>query len=394
MTDHPRQAVRAMFLLDTPDGPGGTERATFQLAAALARSTDMEVSVVGVRRHADHPHFRSDLGSVPLTHLIDARSPAEMSSEEQPSHSDSAAVPGSDARSHELLAERLLAEFLAGDAPDVVVATTPTLLKLLCRVAPTTTAIVCVEHRATAARGASRDPLEEYGSSADALVSLTTAGSEWFRQRFGPDGPVIATIPNMLPTGFTPQSALTQPIVVAAGRLVTSKQFGHAIRAFGLARRAGWRLRIFGDGPERGTLQRLVIELDVHDHVDLVPTVPDLRFELAKASMLVITSTAEGFSLVALEALATGIPVLSYDCPVGPREIIDNGTNGHLIAPNDIDALAACMRRVIDEPAHLRSLAVGTSRSRARFAEATVVDAWRALLTRVAVATPRRRASR
>ena len=125
-------------------------------------------------------------------------------------------------------------------------------------------------------------------------------------------------------------------MIVAAGRLVRSKQFGHVIRAFGAVRRYEWRLRIFGDGPERPALQRLVTNTGLHDAVDLVPFVPNLQHELAKSSMLVMSSVAEGLPLVAAEALATGVPIVSYDCPVGPREIIDDGHNGLLVAPNDV----------------------------------------------------------
>jgi glycosyltransferase involved in cell wall biosynthesis len=389
MTGRGPRRIRTVFVLTTPDGAGGTERATFQLASALDRCADLDVSVLGVLREADRPHFAPDLATVPLEHLIDAR-PTHTDNAATTDHEPSALVDPAIEPVFSARSDRLMAERLALDAPDVVVATTPALLALLCQTAPASTAVVGVEHRATAARGASRVPLLEHGPSADALVSLTAAGSTWFQQQFGAAGPVIATIPNMLPSGFTPQSGLTQPTVVAAGRLVASKQFAHVVRAFASARRPGWRLRIFGDGPQRRPLERLVVGLGIHDHVDLVPLVADLRYELAKASMLVITSTAEGFPLVALEALAAGVPVLSYDCPVGPAEIIDDGVNGHLLPPNDIDALAACLARNMDDPAHLSALAAGARRSRARFSSTAVVEAWHDLLTAVTAAPPRR----
>lgn len=384
--------IRVVFVLTTPDAVGGTERATYQVAAQLARHDDLDVSVLGVLRERDAPHFAGDV-TMPLHHLLDVR-PARAgrhADEDRPSSLvDARWEPVFSART-----DHLVAEALSTDPPDVVVATTPALLALVAQVAAPGTAIVGVEHRATAARGVSGEPLGIYGGSAEAIVSLTADGSDWFARRLGEHCPPLATIPNMVPAGFVPQSSLHQPLVVAAGRLVRSKQFNHVVQAFDRSRRTGWRLRIFGDGPERRSIERLVMRLGLHDHVDLVPSVDDVRYELAKASMLVMTSTAEGFPLVALEAIATGVPIVSYDCPVGPRAVVDHDVNGSLVPPNDIDTLAAQIGRLMDDVVLRRRLGEGARARRAEFAPGVIGDAWADLLRSIGRSgVPRRHAIR
>ena len=86
--------------------------------------------------------------------------------------------------------------------------------------------------------------------------------------------------------------------------------------------------------------------------------------------MLVISSMAEGLPLVAMEALAVGVPMVSYDCPVGPRAVIDDGVNGLLVRPNDVAELAAAIERLIDDDDLRVRLGNGAAGSRSRFAPA------------------------
>jgi glycosyltransferase involved in cell wall biosynthesis len=383
-----QRRIRVVFVLTTPDAIGGTERATFHVASELARRPELEVSVLGVFRRTETPHFAADL-RVPIRYVIDDR--------ERPATAVDTAVdtasklvdahwePAFSARS-----DRLMAEALLVDPPDVLVATTPALLALISQTASPRSAIIGIEHRATAARGVSGEPLRLYAHCADAFVSLTRDGTEWFAASLGAAAPLLATIPNLLPHRAVPRSSLVQPLVVTGGRLVRSKQFDHIVRAFARSRRPGWRLRIFGDGPERHRIERAILSLGVHDHVDLVASAPDLQHEFAKASMLVMSSTAEGQPMVALEALATGIPIISYDCPVGPRSIIDDGVNGFLVAPNDDVALGDRMRDLIDDVDLRQRLGQAAWASRSRFAPDAVADQWHDLVTMVASNGPRR----
>lgn len=80
----------------------------------------------------------------------------------------------------------------------------------------------------------------------------------------------------------------------------------------------------------------------------LEPT-DDMEGELAKASILAMSSRAEPFGMTIIEAFACGVPVVAFDCPRGPREIITDGVDGLLVPPEDVGALAETLIRLIDD---------------------------------------------
>jgi glycosyltransferase involved in cell wall biosynthesis len=373
-----------VFVLTTPDAVGGTERATFQLVKELAARSSLDVSILGVFRDADEPPTAHD-ANVELRYLVDRRTPP-VSHPQRSQLVDPRWEPAFSIDSDEAMRT-----WVNEHHADVMVATTPSLLALLCQLVHPGTAVVGVEHRATAARGVSGEPLRAFSGRADAMISLTAEGSEWFRDTLGPDHPLLAVIPNLIPDEFVPRSSCRQPMIIAAGRMIRSKQFHHVVEAFGAARQHPWRLRIFGDGPERSALQRAVLRHGLHDHVELVRHVPDLRYELAKASMLVMASTAEGLPLVALEALAAGVPIVSYDCPVGPRALIDDGVNGLLVPSNDVDALGTAVRYLIEHDDERVAMGARAVASTSRFDADAIVEKWVTLIETVASGEHRRR---
>lgn len=147
------------------------------------------------------------------------------------------------------------------------------------------------------------------------------------------------------------------PLVVAIGRLVAQKAFDDLIGAFAVVRaRTKARLVIFGDGPERSRLERLVTDLGLADAVFLEGRTPNPYWLLARADVFALSSTWEGQGQVILEALALGTPVVSTDCPSGPRELLDGGRYGILVPPGDPPALAEAILGLLGDPARRAEL--------------------------------------
>ena len=141
------------------------------------------------------------------------------------------------------------------------------------------------------------------------------------------------------------------PVILAAGRLTRQKAFDTLIRAFALLTgRPNARLLILGEGSERPALEALARELGVGDRVALPGFVPSPRAHMARAALFVLSSDWEGFGNVLVEAMSTGTPVASTDCPSGPREILADGALGPLVPPGDPAALAAAMAAVLAAP--------------------------------------------
>jgi glycosyltransferase involved in cell wall biosynthesis len=140
------------------------------------------------------------------------------------------------------------------------------------------------------------------------------------------------------------------PVVLGVGRLTAQKDFATLIGAFALVRkRRSARLLIIGEGEERARLLGLVSLLGLRDSVDLPGFEPNPLPSMRAAHLLVMSSTWEGFGNVLVEALYCGTPVVSTDCPHGPREILADGDYGRLVPVRDREALAVAILDTLDE---------------------------------------------
>ncbi len=136
-----------------------------------------------------------------------------------------------------------------------------------------------------------------------------------------------------------------RPVIMTAGRLTRQKDHAALIEAFARSGLAGTaRLLILGEGQLEDGLQGQVARLGLSGDVIFGGFLPDVRPYLARASGFALSSVFEGFAIVLAEALMAGTPVVSFDCPSGPREVLDHGRLGQLLTPGDIQGLADAMR--------------------------------------------------
>jgi glycosyltransferase involved in cell wall biosynthesis len=105
---------------------------------------------------------------------------------------------------------------------------------------------------------------------------------------------------------------------------------------------------------------------------------------MAQASLYVLSSRFEGLPMVMIEAMSLGLPVVSFDCPTGPREVIRNGRSGVLVPDGDVDALAKAMLAVIEDPEHRRALGAGASARAKDFGLDSIGPRWEALIAELA----------
>lgn len=144
-----------------------------------------------------------------------------------------------------------------------------------------------------------------------------------------------------LPT--SPEAWVTGPHkrVLAAGTLTEVKDYPTLMRAFSLVRESmDAKLLILGEGAQRTQIESLIAELGLVDKVFMPGFVLNPRSYFAHADLHVLSSIGEGLPSVIVEALDQGTPVVSTDCPSGPREILDRGRYGTLVAVADPRALA------------------------------------------------------
>jgi len=140
-------------------------------------------------------------------------------------------------------------------------------------------------------------------------------------------------------------------VVLGAGRLEIEKDFPTLVRAFARVRQTRpSKLVILGEGRERQKLEELVSALGLEKEVSLPGFAKNPFAYMSRAAVFVLSSTTEGFPNVLSEALASGCPVVSTDCPSGPREILEDGKWGELVPVGDVDALAAATGRTLQNP--------------------------------------------
>lgn len=294
---------------------------------------------------------------------------------------------------------RALRERLSDFGPAVAVSfihTTNVLTLLACRPLDTTVVVSERNHPAHDRPKAAWRLLRRLTyPDADAVVVQTRPIRRWFA-RFVPDGRLhIVPNPVEAPPGdrsgegeaARPEAPpdLPRPAVLAMGRLVRQKGFDLLLDAFDAAAsdRPAWHLVVLGEGPAREALERRVSEMGTGDRVHLAGVRTDPWPYLRHADLFALSSRYEGFPNALLEAMAAGLPAVSFDCPTGPSAIVEDGDTGLLVPSGDASALARGMGRLMDD-ADLRERLGGAAAAsvRDRFHPKRVLEMWDGVLDR------------
>ncbi len=224
---------------------------------------------------------------------------------------------------------------------------------------------------------------------ADRVVVLTERVLEFFPASLRPRLEVIPN-PVLKPaSGDAPGLELPPgPRVVAMGRLAEQKGFDILLKAFAQLkdRHPDWSLVLLGEGELRRPLELLRDSLGLTDRVRLAGRVEGPEAVLARSDLFVLSSRFEGFPMALCEAMAAGLPVISTDCPTGPREIVRPGLDGILVPPEDPAALAAAMDRLMTDSGERRRLASRAPEIIERFDLKKIMDSWEKVLLAVGAA--------
>lgn len=199
--------------------------------------------------------------------------------------------------------------------------------------------------------------------------------------------PNVQVIPDPLSLPVGERSPLTAKRVVAVGRYTYQKGFDLLLQAWAKVHgmHPDWQLHVYGAG-NRQAYEELRDELGIDASCcQLHGATADIRREYLQSSIFVFSSRFEGFGMVLLEAMSCGLPVVSFDCPCGPKDIIDDGHDGILVPTGDVDQLACQLGQLIEAPKRRQALGVAAQKKASQFTMEQLALEWQKLFERLKV---------
>ncbi|MFV8335292.1 glycosyltransferase family 4 protein [Flavobacterium sp. RSP29] len=194
----------------------------------------------------------------------------------------------------------------------------------------------------------------------------------------------IEIIPNPVTVPKDIQAKLQNKKAIAAGRIAPVKGYENAIRAWKeiASQETDWELHIFGQGePEYvAQLQDLIRISNLEKNVFIKKAVEDLQHRMTDYSLYIMTSHTECFPMVLLESLAIGLPIVSFDCPTGPRNIITNNEDGFLVENQSVKKLVVKILLLIKNEELRIEMGYKAKKNANRFATDRVMSKWKELL--------------
>ncbi len=234
---------------------------------------------------------------------------------------------------------------------------------------------------------------------ADRVVALSSGVAEELTSLYRLDASRVVTIPNPvtvsdIATRVSVAKAEPRPVpgegpyIVSIGRLTRQKGYERLIEAFALLPLKDVRLVIVGEGEERPALTRLIEKLGVAGRVTLAGFVPETERWLAHAAVFALPSRWEGFGHVIVEAMASGVPVVAYDAPYGPRDILRHEANGLLVREGDVAGLAAALLRVLEQPEFAERLRQAARADAMRYSQPVIAQSYLTLFKQTVAGQP------
>ena len=223
--------------------------------------------------------------------------------------------------------------------------------------------------------------------NARAIVSLTELDRDVYQSHCKNDV-IVKAIPNQyIELDFEPIYNVDSKTIVSCGRLDNIKQFDQVVNTAKnvITKYPNWKWCIYGDGPNKELLQKQIDDHGLHEKVILCGHENNKKIIYGDKAFLVLTSKFEGFGMVLIEALQFKLPLISYDVKFGPKEIVVENYNGHLVPPNDTQKLADAVCELIENKEERIKLSNNSIKSLERFSRSNVTKKWIELFEKIAV---------
>jgi len=271
-----------------------------------------------------------------------------------------------------------LTHFINQNNPDVVVVHNMGKLSLFCTLVPNIKRLVVLEHVSFISRSRIIQLFSKFlYKKIDQVITLTNSDKIEF-DKFHSN---VVVIPNFSPYSVINIEDLTknknQKNIVAIGRLTDQKNYMHLLKAWEkiFHQLPDWRLCIYGEG-EQGTLLNEYIQSNAIQNVFLKGATSDIRSVYESSQFFVMSSRYEGLPMVLIEAQSFGLPIVSYDCPFGPADIVKDQMNGFLVKDQDVQSLADAIFALSTNPALLNLFSRNSLINAQKFQSDRILKIW------------------
>lgn len=249
--------------------------------------------------------------------------------------------------------EKKLIKTIQNVNTDFLISTRATYNLLVAQYAPSHVRLIAQEHMVFSMHPEKlQDDIRKKYHKFDHITTLTEDDALDYKAFIQPEH--VVAIPNLLPQEYKSDPSIPkQKVILSAGRFETEKGYDLLIQAIKMIpdELAGWEVHLYGQGNEKERLEQLISQNNLAHIIKLFPPTQNLHRVMNEAQLFVLPSRFEGFGMVIIEAMASGLPVIAFDCPVGPRNIIQNGINGILVEENNINQLATHLKDMISNEA-------------------------------------------
>lgn len=210
----------------------------------------------------------------------------------------------------------------------------------------------------------------------DKIIVLTSEDKKNWDKKYN-----IEVICN--PLTFFPQniSNLKNRRIISVGRLEEQKGYDILINAWNIISKKylDWILEIYGDGTDRGKLQNKINKLGLEKSIILKGAVKNIQDKYLESSIYIMSSRYEGMPMVLLEAMSCGLPVISFDCPCGPKDIIKNNEDGFLIPFGNVRLMAEKIEELIIDEEKRKLFGKNARKNIQRFSQDKIMNQWKEL---------------
>jgi glycosyltransferase involved in cell wall biosynthesis len=210
----------------------------------------------------------------------------------------------------------------------------------------------------------------------DKFIVLTNRDAKCWGKHFRN----LTVIPN--PNSFVPQAVADNNSnrALAIGRLCPQKGFDILITIWSKLSsdiKQSWHLDIVGSGPDEGKLRDHINKLGLNDDISIIEPQKNIEDIYRSHSVFCLTSRYEGFVLVMSEAMSLGLSVIAFDCPCGPSDLINDGHNGYIVSPYDIETYVSKLNRLLSDINRRKTFGENASKTiRDNYTEKIIMNKW------------------